>query len=203
MMMSHRKRLATAFTFGAAITAATAAGAETGTFDLTLAGLTAGTLAYSGTEENGRYVAKGHVRSSPLARMVLDVEIDTTARGAVTGNDYRPAYFEATEVKDGKTTKLVQSYSGGVPSIERVPKKKKRNKHAADPESQQGTLDSLTTAYAMLRDRPRELACKLDIELFDGERRSGIRYARPSRARMAGSSATVNTGGWKATSPPR
>lgn len=173
-MLSHRWITAALL----ALAPGASLGSETGTFDLTLAGIKAGTLTYAANVENGRYAASGKVRASPLARAIMDVEIDTTAKGAVNGNDYRPSYFEATEVKDGDTLKLVHRYSGGVPSVERHPAKKKKNKHAATASEQGGSLDSLTTAFAMLRDRPRDLACKLDIELFDGERVSGIRYAR-------------------------
>lgn len=181
-MLSHHWIFAALLSLGVC----TPALAETGTFDLSLAGIRIGTLTYAGKEANGQYAAKGVVRASPLARAVMDVEIDTESKGRVNGNTYRPTYFEATEVKNGETLTLVARYSGGVPKVERIPAKKKRNKHAAPASEQKGTLDSLTTAYAMLRDRPKNLACKLDIDLFDGERRSGIRFAKAEPRRGDG-----------------
>lgn len=186
-MLSHRLIFRCLSIAGiVALAPVSAAMAESGTFDLSLAGIRIGTLGYAATEENGRYAAKGSVRASPLARAVMDVDIDTTAKGTVSGNAYRPSYFEATEVKDGKTIKTVHTFENGVPNVKRTPKRKKPQKHAASPKDQKGTLDSMTTAFAILRDRPTDLACALNIELFDGARRSNIRFAKAEKSNDGG-----------------
>ncbi len=158
--------------------AATMGGAsETGTFDITVRGIKAGVLSYSGDEVGGRYAAAGLVRSAGMASAFVDAQVDVTSRGRVDGNRYRPAAY-TERGQEGDERRVVEyAYRGGAPVITRDPPRSRPPRHAADPAQQSGTLDPMTTAYAMLRDRPRDLACALRIDLFDGRRRANIRYA--------------------------
>ncbi|MGB0661084.1 MAG: DUF3108 domain-containing protein [Mangrovicoccus sp.] len=171
--------------FAAAISLMSLAGsisqaAETGTFSVTLVGLPAGTLSYSANESGGQYRLAGRVKSSALARAIVPVSIETSARGRVKGNRYRPSTFREQTQRGGEEITTVFSYKNGAPQITRTPPRDKAPKYGLDPATQSGTLDPLTTAYAMLRDRPKDLACKLDIVLFDGIRRASILYKDPA-----------------------
>lgn len=148
--------------------------AETAQFDLTVAGIRAGILAFNGEELNGRYAASGAVRSTGLVGLLLDVSADVSATGRVKGNSYSPDTYKESSVQDGKTVTRSFTYSGGLPQITRDPPLDRPQKHAADPASQAGTVDAMTLAYALLRDRPAELACTLSLDLYDGRRRAGI-----------------------------
>ncbi|MCR9088438.1 MAG: DUF3108 domain-containing protein [Rhodobacteraceae bacterium] len=151
------------------------AAAEEGSFNVSLAGVRAGILAYSGEESGGRYTARGSARASGLAGVVLDVTLDTVAQGRVRGNSYRPASYRQVGTERGKSRDMSFRYRGGVPSVTRNPPRTLPD-YVANPAAQGGTLDPTTTAYAMLRDRPRDLMCQLDIDLFDGRRRAEIKY---------------------------
>lgn len=159
-----------------ACVAALPAVAEQGSFAVSLAGIRAGTLAYSGEESGGRYTARGSARATGLAGAVLDVTLDTVATGRVSGNTYRPESYRQQGREGDKARDMTFSYRGGVPSVTRNPPRK-LPPEAARPAAQGGTLDPTTTAYAMLRDRPRDLMCQLNVSLFDGRRRASIRYA--------------------------
>lgn len=155
-----------------------AAASETGTFDITLRGLKAGVLSYRGEERNGRYAASGAVRAAGIAAALVEAQVDTAAQGRVSGNSYRPERYTENGQQGGDRLVVRYDYRGGVPVITRDPPRAKPPKHAAPANRQAGTLDPMTTAYAMLRDRTRDKACKLDIDLYDGRRRSRIRYAK-------------------------
>ncbi|MBE3637889.1 DUF3108 domain-containing protein [Mangrovicoccus algicola] len=159
----------------AALVLAGPAMAETGTFDLRLGPVPAGTLAYSAEERGGRYAASGAVRSGGLAGLFVDAAIDATARGRSEGNDYRPDSFSSTTSEDGDTETLTFRYANGVPQVSRDPAPSKPPKHAAPPEAQGGTVDPMTAAFAILRDRPADQACDLRIEMYDGRRRTDLR----------------------------
>ena len=149
--------------------------AETGQFRVTVGPLTAGTLAYAGEDSGGRYAATGAVRASGLAGLFLDTRVDAAASGRVTGNAYRPERFDQTTVEDGAEVSSAFRYRDGVPTVTRTPPPRKPPKFAADPGKQGGTVDPMTAAYAILRDRPADLACDLAIQMFDGRRRADIR----------------------------
>lgn len=151
--------------------------AEEGSFNVSLAGVRAGILAYSGEESGGRYTARGSARASGLAGVVLDVTLDTVSQGRVSGNSYRPQSYRQVGTDRGRSRDMRFRYRNGVPTVTRTPPRTLPD-YVADPADQRGTLDPVTTAYAMLRDRPRDLMCKLDIDLFDGRRRAEIKYVR-------------------------
>ncbi|WP_253949423.1 DUF3108 domain-containing protein [Mangrovicoccus sp. HB161399] len=159
----------------AGLALAGAAAAETGTFDLRLGPVRAGTLQYSAEERGGRYAAAGAMRSGGLAGLFLDSSVDAKSRGRVDGNRYRPESFSSATTEDGETEALSFRYSGGTPAVSRDPERRKAPKHAAPAAEQSGTVDPMTAAFAILRDRPADLACDLKIDLYDGRRRADIR----------------------------
>lgn len=156
--------------------AAPVGAAETGTFDVSLRGLKAGVLSYSGDEAGGRYAASGGVRAAGLARALVEAEVDTRSEGRVTGNRYRPTQYTERENKDGADSVTRYAYRGGKPAITRDPPRSKPPKYPVPSPAQAGTIDPMTAAFAMLRDRPGNLACALDIDIYDGNRLANIRY---------------------------
>ncbi|WP_193140591.1 DUF3108 domain-containing protein [Meridianimarinicoccus sp. MJW13] len=158
--------------------------AETATYNVSFAGIRAGILAFDGSEKGGRYAVNGAARPSGMLKALFDASVDTHAAGRVQGNSYRPANAREITRDDGDTVTRTVRFSGsGVPSYTRTPPRKKPPEHAAPAAQQKGTVDTTTAAYAILRDRPAHLACKLDIEIFDGAKRHRIRLhdAAPTR----------------------
>lgn len=153
---------------------------ESASFDVSFAGIRAGTLAYEGSESGGTYQTRGSARATGLAGVVFDTQVDTAANGRVDGNRYRPSHYSEV-TRDDDTVRRRFTYSGGVPSISRTPPRDKPQRHAAPASAQTGTVDPMTAAFAILRDRSDALACTLDIAVFDGARRSQIALNRPRR----------------------
>lgn len=160
-----------------------AAAADAGTFDVSFAGIRAGTLAYEGSESGGTYETRGSARATGLAGAVFDMRVDAAANGRVDGNAYRPRHYsEVTREAGEPTVERRFTYSGaGVPAVTRTPPRDKPRKHAAPAAAQGGTVDPMTAAFAILRDRDDATACALDISIYDGAVRSRIALNRPTR----------------------
>lgn len=160
------------------IAAAMPAIAEQASFNVNIGPLRAGVLAYDGRETGGSYTMRGSARPSGLIGAIFDAEVDTVSEGRVQGNSYRPRVSKEVTRDDGDVVERVYRFSGGVPKVTRTPAKKPSS-HAAPASAQGGTLDTTTAAYAILRDRPRALACDLDISIYDGTRRHRVRLNEP------------------------
>lgn len=179
-------RVVTGVCVAVAMVWATMASAEKGTFSISVGGIRAGTMAYDADESGGSYKINASARSSGLVGRLINYSADAAASGRVKGNTYQPSFFtESIRDSDGTETRTFR-YRNGAPVITRTPEPDytgKRRSYHLDPAKQSGTLDPLTTAYSILRDRPKDLACKLDIDTFDGERRARIRFreAVPTR----------------------
>jgi hypothetical protein len=155
---------------------------EQAQFDLSVGGVRAGAIAFEGDEANGTYNVRGSARTAGMIKLFAEGAVDVAVRGTVESNHYRPqGYEEAVTEKDG-TVRRSFRYRGGVPEITRTPPRDKPQKNSVAPEGQAGTVDPLTAIFAILRDRPEDLACDIDLVLYDGARRSGIRLnkATPS-----------------------
>lgn len=148
--------------------------AERGTFALSFAGVRAGTLAFEADESGGSYTARGAARPSRLIAAIFDGTVDTVAEGRVQANTYRPRIARERTREDGEVVEQTYRYANGVPSVTREPPRRRPPEFAAPPEAQRGTVDTTTAAYAILRDRPADLACALDIAIYDGRRRHRV-----------------------------
>lgn len=155
--------------------------AEQASFSVSVTGIPAGSLALRGSESGNRYKVQGQVRSSGIARGLYPAEVTAAASGQVRGNSYSPSsYSEESSVRGTTKTKRI-TYSGGVPNVTSVPADTRRKPYHAAPRRQGGTVDPLTIAYAILRDRPAGLACNLDLQPYDGRERTRIRMSGGTR----------------------
>lgn len=153
--------------------------AEQAVYDLSIRGLTAGTLTFSGTAEGGRYSVKGRLESAGLVGMVRKLRYDAEVAGAERGKRFTP--FRYAEVADtGKRqSEAVMEYRRGVPQVKVYSPPRPPGEGGIDPATQGGTVDPLTAMFAALRDTAPDAACNLRLTLFDGKRRSQITLAAP------------------------
>ncbi|MEM8553204.1 MAG: DUF3108 domain-containing protein [Pseudomonadota bacterium] len=149
---------------------------ETGTFDVTIRGLRAGTLSYSANFTETAYAVSGAVRAAGIASVALDdARLDTEVTGRLSGNRYTPGTYREVNRRGGETITKTLAYSGGVPTATRNPPRNRAERYPVTNFDTRGSADPLTTAFAILRDRPTALACDLDINVFDGRRVSNLR----------------------------
>lgn len=161
--------------------AAALAETERGVFDVSLRGVNAATVQYVANTENGEYAVTGILRTTGLVGAFVSASYEATAVGRLRDNGgYRPYSFtERRDAGDGVSTAEMR-YRRGVPQIKTYVPPRESDRHAVDPSGQGGTVDPMTAIWAALRDQPRERVCALDVTVFDGKRRSGVRLSNPS-----------------------
>jgi hypothetical protein len=154
---------------------------DKGVFDVSVRGLNAATLTFSGVEKGGRYVVNGKLKSAGLAAMVRKVSYTATAKGAVSQGRYTPfSYSENADTGKRKSQSEI-SYSRGVPKAVKYAPAREPSAGDVDPASMGGTVDPLTSLYATLRDVDAGQECKTSVKMFDGRRASKISLSKPTK----------------------
>lgn len=188
--MSGPLRLALPAVF---ILLATMAGAaetrQAASFNVEIRGITVGQLSFSAVENDRHYAVSGTLRSSGLAGMVRKMRYDATVSGTRNGGRLAPVRYEQTGGQGKRHTEEIVTWSNGLPRIEKREPPRHEGANVADPARQKGTVDTLTTIYATLRDVPRGQECRTDVIIYDGRYRMQLRLTPP---RTQGATITCN-----------
>jgi hypothetical protein len=148
-------------------------------FDLTIRGILAGTLSFSGQVEGGRYAVTGRLESAGLVGFLRKVRYDGTAQGSLRGGRFTPSSYREVADTGERQSESVMEYRRGVPQVKLYNPPRPTEAGGLDPASQGGTVDPLTAMFASLRDVPAGQECNRSLTLFDGERRSQIMLGAP------------------------
>ncbi|MCL4187740.1 MAG: DUF3108 domain-containing protein [Rhodobacteraceae bacterium] len=154
--------------------AAAAERSDAAQFDVYLGGFRVGHVSLAAAEGDGRYSAEARIESAGLAGLLRRVRYDARAEGQLRGGRHHPMRYEEEADTGRRQSRSVMEYEGGVPRIVAYESNRTSERRGTplDPAGQGGTLDPMTALYLALRDVvPAEL-CALDLELFDGRRRS-------------------------------
>lgn len=161
----------------------TAAGAEQrsdkGTFDVYIKGIRAGTLGFSGTSDGKSYAAAGKVQSGGIVGLLVKVRYDAQSRGRITSKGFVPISYSEKADTGKRVSEAVMEYKRGVPQVKKYNPPRVSTKGTLEPATQGGTLDPMTVIYAGLRDVPADELCKLNVQMFDGKRRSQVKLWGP------------------------
>lgn len=151
-------------------------------FDVMLRGMRAGTLSFSGEEQDGRYAVSGRLQSGGLMGVLKSTRYDVTASGAMQGRTPAAAAYTERTARGDDRRETVLSWTGGVPKVERhVPPRKPRS-YDVEPSAQRGTVDPLSALYAALRDAAPGEECRLALDIFDGRRLTTVSLGEPKPA---------------------
>ncbi|MEM7471283.1 MAG: DUF3108 domain-containing protein [Pseudomonadota bacterium] len=142
-------------------------------FSVSIRGISAGTLSVKGVEKSGRYDTTGVLKSGGLLGLVASVKYTAKASGAVRGARFAPTRYDEDADTGKRKSRTTMTYAGGVPSVVAG------STGALSPASQKGTVDPQTAIYAAFRDVNEDEVCKLDVQMFDGKRRSQVRLRSP------------------------
>lgn len=152
------------------------------TFDVSLKGLSAGELVIDGKIDGNGYAAKGLMQTTGLAGAIKKIRYDATASGSFAKGRFTPRSVEVAARRGDERTKNTMIYKGGTPaSVSHEPPRSPRP-NDVDPAKQGGTIDPLTALYAVLRDVDRSEACKLNVTMFDGTKRTQVALSAPQAA---------------------
>lgn len=142
-------------------------------FGISIRGLNAGTLTIKGSEQSGAYQTTGELRSGGLVGLVARLRYTAKAQGAVRGARFSPSRYDETADTGKRTSRTTMTYSRGVPKVVAG------STGTLKPASQKGTVDPLTAIYAAFRNVEADQVCKLNVQMFDGKRRSQVRLSSP------------------------
>ncbi|MEM9584940.1 MAG: DUF3108 domain-containing protein [Pseudomonadota bacterium] len=142
-------------------------------FKVALRGITAGTLTVKGAESGGSYQTTGVLKSGGLVGMLRSITYTAKSKGTVRGNSFRPARYDENADTGKRVSKTTMTYAGGVPKVVAG------ETGDLSPASQKGTVDPQTAIYAAFRDVDEANVCKLNVQMFDGKRRSQVRLRSP------------------------
>ena len=148
-------------------------------FDLSIRGLKAATLRFSGSVAAGRYAVSGRLQSAGLVGFLRRVSYDGSAEGAYAAGRFTPARYVETADTGRRRSRAVMDYRRGVPQVKVYDPPRAPGDGGIDPATQGGTVDPLTAMFAALRDVPAGQECDLALTLFDGKRRSRITLDAP------------------------
>lgn len=148
-------------------------------FDLVMLGLTAGSLQFSGLEEQGRYAVRGVLSSGGILAFLRKVSYDASANGRVEDGRYRPARYAERADTGKRVSEAVMEYPRGVPKVISYNPPREPQKNDVDPATQSGTLDPLTALYATLQDVAPGKECQVTVPMFDGRRSSRLSITAP------------------------
>lgn len=153
---------------------------DSGVFDITIRGLRAASLTFSGVQDGDRYSVAGKLQSAGLVSFVRKVSYVANATGAVSNGRFTPfSYAENADTGKRKSQSQID-YKRGVPlQIQYAPARDPRPGDV-DPATMGGTVDPLTSLYATLRDVDKGQECKTSVKMFDGKRASQITLAKPT-----------------------
>lgn len=152
-------------------------------FDLSIRGIEAAVLSFSGTADGNRYSVAGQLQSAGLVGMLKSMKYEGSSQGSVRGGKFTPSqYVEKADTGRRKSVGEMR-YSRGVPQIKSYDPPREAGEVGIDPATQGGTVDPLTAMFAVLRDTPEGQECNLALTLFDGERRSQVKLGAPEAAK--------------------
>ena len=143
-------------------------------FDLSIRGIRAGTLSFSGEAAAGRYAVSGWLESTGLVGLVRQVRYDGQAEGSLRQGRFTPARYREQADTGKRQSESVMEYRRGVPQVKVYNPPRDLGSDGVDPATQGGTVDPLTALFATLRDVPPGEECNQTLTLFDGKRRSQI-----------------------------
>lgn len=160
-------------------------------FDVEIRGITIGRLDFAAVETPTSYAVSGTMQSTGLAGMLRRMRYDAKVRGAVTPQGFAPQEYEQTGGSGQKYSEESVVWQNGLPRVTRQEPPQVARATDADPAKQRGTVDTLTTLYATLRDVAPGQECASSVVMYDGRYRMELRLGRP----QPGAGGRVSCGG--------
>lgn len=148
-------------------------------FDVELRGLRAGVLILQGAHNASSYAAAARLETTGLVNLIRRVRFDAGVEGRVQGGRLAPLSYREDVDTGRRESRTVMEFRNGVPRIVSAEPEREPRPWHLDPATQGGTVDPMTTLFQILRDVPREAACRLDLPLFDGRRRGQVVLGAP------------------------
>jgi hypothetical protein len=150
---------------------------EVAAFDFYVSGIPVGKMSLDTTRTDTSYTSRSRIEAAGVVGMLLTFYYDGQSSGKIAGDGtIVPVRFEAHSKTPRTDRRSAIDWKDGAPvSVNVNPPRKK----APDPAKQAGTLDPISAAFAILRDRPGAELCDETLMVFDGSRVSRLRLDPP------------------------
>ncbi len=150
-------------------------------FTVTIAGLRAAELAMQATVTRTGYAAAGNLRSTGLIGLVAPITYQAEVQGRRSGPRFQPRRYTEAAFTGDRRSAGVMEYRGRTPLLKRYDPPRSLDPYGLNPATQAGTVDPMTAIFATLRDQPLAELCRLQLQVFDGARRSQVTVTAPVR----------------------
>ncbi|MEO0342221.1 MAG: DUF3108 domain-containing protein [Pseudomonadota bacterium] len=143
-------------------------------FRVKIAGFNAGILSIADTSNTKRYKVAAKIESRGIAAFFGSTAYSGSAEGRILNGRLFPTRYDG-RIQSGETSTIVTlAYRQGVPRVERYQPTPPATAFTIPFETQRGTVDILTSAYWVFRERPLSELCDTTYFGFDGRRRTAI-----------------------------
>jgi len=167
------------YLFMAFLALASPALADQKNYRLIVAGFNAGVLAISDNSNRSRYNVAAKVKSRGMAAFFGRTTYAGEASGRIRNGRLLPSRYWGTVTSGSASSTVGLNYRNGVPTVTQFDPKPPPEYFTLDFSSQRGTVDILSSAYWVFRERPRDELCGLTYYGFDGIRRTEISLKDP------------------------
>jgi hypothetical protein len=141
-------------------------------YDLSIRGFHVGVMTLSAHEQGRSYSVAGRIENTGLLKVFRSFRYKGQAQGQITRDGLRSATYSERADTGKRVSEVELAYARGVPQVLHLSPERPADAEALVPSTLGRTVDPLTGVYALLRDTTRGKACKLDVQLFDGQRLS-------------------------------
>lgn len=143
-------------------------------FTLSVGSFRIANMTLEGETDGSTYSVSASLKSSGLVNWFTRVRYDGRVHGSVSGNRLVPKHYVETTMSGGEQASGSITYRSGSPvQTEKSPPAPFGSPRASIAE-QHGTLDILSSTYAVLRSSPETELCGHEFFMFDGTRRTKI-----------------------------
>ena len=147
-------------------------GQTSANYSVALNGIPVGRLDVAANVSKTQYSIVANLRSSGLASIFKKISFLIKSNGLLAGGDrYSPRNYSEESNVNNVNVFLTMKYRNNLPFPSKV-----FPAPALLAKNQFGTIDPMTAIFAVFRDRPKNELCKLDLILFDGKKRTAIKF---------------------------
>ncbi|MDB2407507.1 DUF3108 domain-containing protein [Jannaschia sp.] len=150
------------------------------TYDVSLRGVTGGTIALRGRDQGGGYSISSAAQATGVVGSLVKYGYEGRAQGSIRGGRYVSTEYTEIEVDDGERTSAVTRFNGGTPSGVTFDPPRAAEPHDIDPRAQRGVVDPLTALYAVLQPVDPGRACNARYDTFDGRHVARLSIGAPT-----------------------
>lgn len=158
--------------FWAAASSVAASETQQARYDVRLLGAKLGEMVMASAESATRYSVRSRFRATGAMAALTNAKFDVSAKGRIKGQRLIPQSYSEVTAEGDHATNVQITYSGGMAT--RISGDTGSKAPPVDPAHVRGALDPLTALYTALRDQPVDRACRLDADVFDGQRHARL-----------------------------